>query len=451
MSRFLPEDFQLRSLFGCYEAVTDWPFSYLDLEPFYTQAEQEIGVSGRAGINPYEGPRSADYPMAPLSEHPLAKELDEVCARHHLHPFPTPRAVNSAPYGGRPACQYCDRCAGFGCPTGARGTVQEALLPRALATGRCRLLTHARVRAITVSEQGRARGCVYLDDAGQEHEVLARLVCVCCSAVESARLLLLSACSRFPDGLANNSGQVGKNLQFHGTSVGITRFRFDGLSRLELRDPQPFLGRALMDYYFLPSSAATFPTGGTLLFQNLGWPPLMTAKVLALAGEKTLWGNRLIATLQGYYERARTVGFEVHHAFTPNEKTYVDLDPQTQDSWGIPAARIHLAPTADLKPAGGFLVQRGLEILAELGADEVLPPLVGEVAPYLVHGTCRAGQDPETSVLDAHCRSHEVPNLFVVDGSFMPTSGGAPPTLTILANSFRVAAFIIEEGQRGAW
>src|SRR5215217_823822 len=225
--RFHPDDLRMRSRFGDFEELADWPYDYATLEPWYGVAEREVGVSGLAGSNPFEGPRSEPFPMPPLDAHPLAGALEEACRKRGLHPFPTPRAINSRPYQGRPACAYCTLCSGLGCPVGARGSSQEALLPRAVATGRCEVRPLAVAREITLGSDGRANGCVYLDAQGQSHQVRARVVCVCCSAVESARLLLLSTSARFPRGLANGNGRVGRHLQFHAVTMAQARLPLD--------------------------------------------------------------------------------------------------------------------------------------------------------------------------------------------------------------------------------
>jgi choline dehydrogenase-like flavoprotein len=449
-SRFHPDDFRMRSRFGEYEAIVDWPYSYDDLEPYYTQAEQEVGVSGEAG-NPFDGPRSRPYPLPPLESHPLAHHLEDVCRRLGLHPFPTPRAVNSRPYQDRPVCSYCRTCSGYGCGTGARGTSKEALLSRARATGHCEVRPLAMVREVTVDRQGRATGCVYLDQSGAEHRIEARVVCVCCSALESARLLLLSRSALFPDGLANGSGLVGRNLQFHGTSVAQGRFRLERHPDKPFSDPRPFIGRSLMDLYFLPTGVSDLPKGGLVVFlgPQTGGSPIMSAKLLAQLGEWTSWGSELKSRLREHFLEFRSIGFEVHHDFIPSNRTYTSLDPEVVDKWGLPVARIHLEPCAHQKRAGRWLVERGLEVLAEMGADELTVGAEGETSPNLIHGTCRAGKDASASVLNEFCQAHEVPNLFVVDGSFMPTSGGAPPTLTILANAFRTADHIIARAKGG--
>ncbi len=447
--RFHPDDFRMASLYGDYEAVADWPYAYDDLERFYTQAEWESGISGCAGANVFEGARSAPYPLPPLDAHPLTSWLEQACRRLGWHPFPTPRAIASRPYRGRPGCSYCGFCPGFGCRTGAKSSVQETYIAQALATGNCELRPNAMVREITVDESGKATGCIYVDAEGAEHAVRASLVCVSCSAVESARLLLLSKSPRFPDGLANGSGQVGRNLQFHGFSNGRARFRYENHPDKPLRHPQPFLECSVADHYFLPEGVSDLPKGGLIRFGFPAANPIAAALRAAEEGPNLLWGSRLEQRVQEYFHEYLTVDFEVFHDFIPNDRTFVALDPKVRDKWGLPVARINLDVPEHHRVAGRWLVDRGLEALAEMGADDVQSEEIGETTPYLVHGTCRAGDDPARSVLDEHCRAHEVSNLFVVDGSFMPTSGGAAPTLTILANSLRTADHIITRAKVG--
>lgn len=446
--RFHPDDFRVRSRFGPYEEVADWPYGYDELEPYYTRAEWEIGLSGLGGASPFEGPRSKPYPMPPLPAHPLTGPLEDVCRRRGLHPFPTPRGINSRPYQERPACEPCAFCIGYGCPTGARGSSQEALLSRAVAAGRCRVVPRAMVREITVDPQGRATGCRWIDEEGAEHEVSARVVCVCCSAVESARLLLLSKSPRFPDGLANDNGRVGRHLQFHGVTMGYGVFRQDRHPDLPLAGRSPFLDRSLLDYYHLPEGIGEIGKGGLLRFGLAQVQPVLEAQQLATAGGKLVWGEELARRLRERFVEERRVEFEVFHDFFPNARTYVELDPEVRDRWGLPVARIHLDLPAHQRVAGQWVGDRALEILGDLGADHAGFDIVGGTSSYLVHGTCRAGHDPETSVLDGYCRAHAVPNLFVVDGSFMPTSGAAAPTLTILAASFRTAEHILAQARR---
>jgi hypothetical protein len=221
--RFHPDDFRVRSRFGPYEEIADWPFGYDELEPWYARAEREVGVSGRAGDSPFEAWRSGPFPLPPLPAHPLTAPLEEACRRRGLHPFPTPRGINSRPYQGRPACEPCDYCTGYGCPTGARGSSQEALLPRAEATSRCRVIPGAMVREVTVDNRGRAAGC------GGSTKTARSTRCAPASSASAARRWSPPGCCccrnpGFPDGLANDRGLVGRHLQFHGVTLGTATF-----------------------------------------------------------------------------------------------------------------------------------------------------------------------------------------------------------------------------------
>ncbi len=428
--RFHRDDFRMRRRFGArpLEGVelVDWPYGYDELEPYYSRAEWEIGVAGQATADPLEGPRSRPYPLPPVNVHPFAVPLEEACCKRGLQPFPTPRAIASRPYRGRPACVYCSVCAGLGCPVGARGSSQEALLPRAEATGRCEVRPQSMVREITVNRAGRVTGCVYLDADGREHEAPAKIVCLSASAIESARLLLLSRSPRFPDGLANGSGRVGRHLQFHGVTMGEARFPPDRLPGKLLRHPLIFLGRSVSDFYYLPKGISPLAKGGMLRF---GKTP------------------QRITGLDENVPRESDQGLlccEVFHDFLPNVDTWMELDSEVRDRWDLPVARIHLDRPGHHVVAGRWVLERAFEIFTDLGAETLQAIDIGGTSSYLVHGTCRAGSDPRTSVLNGFCQAHQVPNLFVVDGSFMPTSGGAAPTLTILANSFRTAEHIVE-------
>ena len=388
--RFHPDDFRMRSRFGDYLAVEDWPYGYDELEPYYVEAERRMGVSGMPPL-----------PMPPLDVHPFALSLEEACRRRGWHPFATPRAINSQPYDGRPACEYCELCASYGCPVGARGTSQETFVAHAERTGRCEVRPLSMVRAIA-REGDRVTGCTYLDAEGREHFEAARVVCVSASAIESARLLLLS-------GLGNEEGQVGRNLQFHAVTMGQAVF-----ASLPKGD-SPFLGRSIADFYFLPDGVSDLPKGGMIRF---GFTP------------------------------ERLPAFEAFHDFLPNEHTFVTLDDAVTDRWGLPSARIHLDVPAHHRRAGRFLADRALDVFEDLGAVEGITTDVGGTSSYLVHGTCRAGRDPRASVLDPFCRVHAPRNLFVADGSFMPTSGGASTTLTIVANALRTADHVLERASR---
>jgi len=447
--RFHPVDFKMRSHFGEIDALADWPIAYNELEPYYSEAEWEMGVAGKAGANPFEGFRSKPYVMEPLDAHSIATDFEALCDSRGLTAFPTPRAVNPHAYLGRPICDYCESCAGYGCPVGARGTSQSALLSRAEATGNCQIETHAMVHTIVTDRQNTARGCVYWNHEGKEIEIEASLVCVCCSAVESARLLLLSKNPQFPDGLANSNGLVGRNLQFHAVTMGQGNFQRHTAPKSIFGDQRPFFGRSVMDYYFLPEGVSSLNKGGVLRFGFVPRMPLATERKVRSQSGRHLENPDLQQAIELNLQNERSIYFEAFHDFLPTPDTYVSLDPEVKDKWGLPSAQISLGLHPHHKIAGKWLGEKAASLMDGLGARDISFSSIGGTSSYLVMGTCRFGDHADTSVLDINCKTHEVENLYVVDGSFMPSSGGGPPTLTILANSFRVADHLVRRANSG--
>ena len=444
--RMHPDDFRLESRYGSVPDadLADWPIGYDDLAPYYDKVEREIGISGDAADHPFAPPRAGPYPLPPLRENPLAVLIDQGARRLGLHPFATPRAILSRPYGGRPACIYCQVCGGYGCVVDAKSSTAAALVPRALATGRCELRPRCMAFEVTVGSNGRARAVRYYDAAGAVVEQRARFVCISATAIESARLLLNSTSSRFPRGLANGSGLVGKHLTFSTLAEGSGEFEVARLPpQLRPRHAVHFLQRSIRDFYFIPDRRGGYDKGGTLNFVLPSRNPIATAERVSRRAQPRLWGGALGHAVRRYYDDVREIEFEVFGEFLPNPGTYVSVDGAVKDRWQIPSATIHVRNhPADVENSR-WLRDKGLEVLRAAGASAIVEERAGATTYVLQHGTCRFGTDPATSVLDSFCRSHEVANLYVVDGSFMPTSGGVPSTLTIMANAFRVADHLV--------
>ncbi len=440
--RMHPVDMRLRSTLGAIEgaAIADWPIAYDDLEPHYARVEREIGVSGRARAHPFEEPRSTSYPLPPLAEDPIAAKIDEAAARIGYHTFATPRAVISQPYGGRAPCMYCSLCGSYGCEMGAKSSMAVSLLPAAVQTGRCEIRPRSMAVEVSANAEGRATGVVYLDEARQRRFVAARCVVLACSALESARLLLMSRSARFSSGLANNNGLVGKNLVFSGMGRGQALFRRQRPSPPIERFP--FVQRSMQDFYFREDAVDGVRKGGTILFDWAHANPIFTAERMANARGKLLWGKALKDRLRNDVAGAQRLQFETFSEYFPTADTFMDLDPDVKDHWGLPVARMTEKRHPQDLVASSMLVERGMALLRELHPDEWSVLETRGVTRFLQGGTCRFGTDPASSVLDRWCRAHEVPNLYVTDGSFLPSSGGVPITLTILANSFRVAGQI---------
>jgi choline dehydrogenase-like flavoprotein len=290
---------------------------------------------------------------------------------------------------------------------------------------------------VPVDSAGRATGVTYRDASGENRSIEARCVILACSAIETARLLLMSRSQRFPEGLANGNGLVGKNLVFSGMGRGHAIFRRPRPSPPISRFP--FVQRSIQDFYFNAQGVEGVRKGGTILFDWAHPNPIFAAERVAHADGKLLFGRALKDKLRRDVAGVWNLQFEVFSEFLPTAGTYVDLDPDVKDRFGLPVARMTVRRHPADAVATGMLVDRGMAVLRDLEPDEWSAQELRGVTHFLQGGTCRFGDDPATSVLDPSCRAHEVANLYVTDGSFLPTSGGVPITLTIMANAFRVA------------
>lgn len=450
--RLHEEDFRLARRYGTLAgaALADWPISYRDLAPYYDRVEQVVGVSGQAGEYPFEPQRSGPYPYPPLAANPLCRLIDDGSRKLGLHPFQTPRAIVSRPAQAgaqaRSACVYCQFCGSYGCEVNAKSSTAVSVIPLAVATGRCQVRPRCMVLQVIAGDDGLARGVRYFNAAGEIEEQPARVVCVSASAIESARLLLNSTSAHFPHGLGNGNGLVGRNLSFSTLSRGWGEFERGRLPEdLRPQHPNHFLQRSLQDCYFLKERRGGYDKGGTIVFMLPHRNPIYSAERLARRGKPALWGADLLKALHRYYQEVHEIEFEVFGEFLPNPGNYVSVDPSVRDKWGIPVAAIHLHNHEEDRKNAVLVARRAREVLEAAGATRTGPEVIGGTSFILQHGTCRFGADPQKSVLNPFCQSHEVKNLFVVDGSFMPTSGGVPPTLTIMANAFRVGDYLVRE------
>ncbi|MEO1483575.1 MAG: GMC family oxidoreductase [Myxococcota bacterium] len=448
--RWRPEDFRIRDLLGPIAGAThaNWPISYDELEPFYTKVDAEVGISGPTDEGEDQvGPRSKPYPLPPVATHEAAGALlDEAAKRLGARCTITPRAVLSQPYQGRQACHYHDVCGSFGCNVGAKGSTMEALIPKALATGNCEVIAEARVHRIETDATGAATAVVYRDAAGVDHSVATRAVVVAASAVESVRLLLMSTSESHPDGIGNSDGQLGRNFMF--STLSKAHGSFDYAKTPKWREVfasrAPFLGRSTASYYMPRDQKAGVIKGGGLGFLFPAGGPVFQSELVAARGEGLALGAALKERVERYWKGQRQIDCETFGEYLPNDGTRVDLDPTVTDSLGLPAARVLIdRHPQDLK-VSEYLGQRGAEILDAAGANDVWITSLGGSTKHLPMGGCRMGDDPRTSYVDRDCRVHGAPNVFVSDGSVFPSSGGWPPTMTIMANSFRVAAGLVD-------
>lgn len=443
--RLKPKDFRLLSEFGPIKGanIADWPISYEDLEPYYAKVEREVGVSGVASDHPFAEPRSTkDFPYPPTHEHPITKLIDGACQKMSLHSLRTPRAILSKPEGQRRSCEYSGFCGSYGCSSGAKGSSRAALLDKAVATGKCHIEPHAKVNRLISDQKGKVVAAEYIDANNKQQKVDAKIFVVACQAIETARLLLLSTGPKHPHGLANRYQQVGKNLLFSAGGSGSGDLPFEQFGN-DLKARGPFVNRGLQDWYFINDKKLGKAKGGTIDFllrhpnaigraNNLKWDD----------NEKLIWGSQLKQKLKTEFTRAQSLRFEVFNDWLPTDDCFVSLDNKVKDKWQTPVAKVRVGYHDHDLVIGKYLTDKAKAVLKQMGAENIRGSVSGSPPPNLVAGGCRFGNDPKTSVLDKDCRAHEVDNLFVTDGSFMPTGGSVPYTWTIYANSFRVGDII---------
>lgn len=444
--RLKPFDFRLRSEFGEIKNanVADWPIAYEDMEPYYALVEKLVGVSGRVVQHPFLEPRSTkDFPYPPTLEHPIAKKIDENCKELGLFPIPAPRAVLPYAAMNRGGCSYSGFCGSYGCATGAKGSSRAALLNAAIRTGKCEVKPNSMVAKLISDKKGNVVAAQFYNEQNELRQIRAKIFVVACQAIETSRLLLLSTGEKHPAGLGNNQGQLGKNLLFSAGGAGGGDFLYEKLSDKEVADLKikgPFINRALQDWYVIKDKNFGDKAKGGLVEFDFQHPNLINrADKLKWEDGKLLWGNALKKKLKAYFTGARHLRYEVFCDWSPNDNCFVSLDSNIKDKWGLPAAKVRLGSHPyDLK-VGEYIAEKVENVFAKMGASNISSSITPEPPSNLMAGGCRFGRDPKTSVLDPDCRVHNVANLFVTDGSFMPTGGSVPYTFTIYANSFRVA------------
>jgi choline dehydrogenase-like flavoprotein len=419
---------------------TDWPITYANLEPYYTKVDWEIGVSGEAGSNPYDSWRSKPYPLPAMPVKSSGVLFERAARNLGWHPYPAPVAILSQPFGGRSACMHCGFCELFGCEMGAKSSTLVSVIPGALKTGRCEIRPHSTVTRIQTDAKGRATGVTYLDKSGAEHFQHARAVVVSANGAETPRLLLLSKSNLFPNGLANSSGKVGKYLMFNSNSF------MGGLFEHPLNDYRSIVDtRVMQDFYEIDPKYGFYGGGG--IDARFDLQPLAFA-LGGLPPDLPTWGSAYKKALQQYF--TRTMFLLSHATSLPLETNNISLDPNLKDDRGLPAIRVTYKDHPHDLLTAKFFADRSSELLDAAGATRKwLFPI--EETTFAVHllGTCRMGNDPRTSVINPDHRTHDVPNLFLCDGSSMVTSGRGQPTMTIQALAYRAADRITDLAHRG--
>ena len=435
--RFMEKDFRMASTYGVPEgsSLADWPITYHDLEPYYQRAEWEIGVAGDGSANRFAAPRRRDYPMPPVPDNPQRQALGAGAHKLGWNTFPPPLLINTARYLGRPACVQCLTCVGFACPSDSKNGTANTMIPRALATGRCDLVTGAMVERIDADPAGRVTGVTYFidkDGAPQRITARSRVVISSCGAIESARLLLNSKSGRWPRGLGNDHDLVGRNLQGHyyPGALGLMPDRmFDGMG------PGPSIATCQFNH------GNPGIIGGAMMANEFIKLPIIYWRG-ALPPGLPRWGLECKRHMRENYTRGVHVQGPVQEITSPEAR--VSVDPNVKDRWGIPVARLSGTTHPETVKTAEFMRQKAEQWLRASGATQVWSNPVGLSLSGGQHqaGTCRMGTDPTKSVTDPFGRVHGHENLFVVDASLHVTNGGFNPVLTIMAQAFRAAEHI---------
>jgi choline dehydrogenase-like flavoprotein len=425
--RNMPSDFRVRTLDG---VADDWPLTYEDLEPYYEQVENDFGISGLAGDPAFPPGKGPPLPPAPLA--PMGRRVARAHNQLGWHWWPAPNAIATRPYKSLRPCTQRATCM-WGCVEGAKGSVDRTHWPENLALG-VQLHTGARVRRLEVNGRGLVTGAVYVDRAGVEQFQPADVTILGANGIGTPRLLLLSASGRYPGGMANSTGLVGRRLMMHpfGTVVGL----FDE----DLGSTRGLWGQHLHSLQFYETDAARgFVRGAKWGLQPTGGPVSMTRSYPW--GDHPVWGPGFHQSIRKRLGRSAMWGIIAEDL--PDETNRVVLDLELKDGDGIPAPKIIYRMSENSYRLLRFHQERAKESLLAAGAYEtIIAPLIRETGWHLL-GTAKMGVDPGSSVVDAWGRAHDVPNLFIFDGSVWPTSSGMNPTATIAALALRCSEHLV--------
>jgi gluconate 2-dehydrogenase alpha chain len=458
--RFHEDDFRARSqtierygasAIPAESSLADWPLSYADLEPYYDKAEYEIGISGKAGNlqgrkidggNVFEAPRQREFPLPPLLMDQGAVLFDAASRKLGYHPFSTPRAILSQPYKDRPGCTYCGFCQAFGCHVGAKSSILVTKLPEADATGNFKLITGAMCHRVNSDNSGKVTGVAYYGPDGSDNTIEADIVILTTFIYDNVRLLLLSKTDKFPNGLANSSGELGKHLMAHPMPNVHVVFNDKHVNNYMGPSSQKHTIDDFnadnfdhKDLGFIRGAQISVGTG------NLQGGPISHTTTTPPPGTPR-WGERYRDYLAHSYTRQVSMVAQTEDLPYPNQT--IDLDPNVKDAWGLPAPRM----TYDFRRPNelarlGFMYKKMEEIGRAMGGAQVWRQPLPPGAPMAHHeGGTRMGSDPKTSVVNKYGQSWDIPNLFVIGSSTFPTMSGFNPTLTIQALAYMSAEAI---------
>jgi choline dehydrogenase-like flavoprotein len=428
--RLSHRDFKGRSIDGAGE---DWPIDYPDLAPYYDQIEREVGVCGN--LDHLEDlPDGIFLPPAPMKCSDLI--VKRGAGKLGIKVIHVRKSTLTVATATRPACHYCGNCMA-GCDVAAKYNSADGHMLPALKTGRLEIIPNSIVREVMLSDDNRVTGVRFIDRATRaEGEVHARCVVVSCACVQSVALLLMSKSQRYPSGLANSSGELGRNFIPHFTG-GVQCFLKDLIGKPATND------EGFLDHAYIPSFMHTRKRdyarsfGVQFNYQNrraVGW-------ARSLPG----FGKAYKESVKQRYPAF--LNFSPYGEMLPNKDSFVDLDYDKLDIYGLPMARRQYVWGENDRKIFGDMQRWSVEILKSAGAE--ILSVADKPSTNHELGGCRMGSDPRTSVVNADCRTHDVPNLYVVDGSVFPSASEKNPTHTMMALAARAADHIAERMRKG--
>ncbi len=445
--RYAPVDFKAHSHDGMGD---DWPISYDDLAPYYDKVESYIGVFGTKENIPSAPDGIFMPPPVPRCTDRIVKNA---CDKIGVTCIPARMAILTKPLNGRPACHYCGQC-GRGCVTASNFSSSQVMIPPAQATGRFTLITNAMAREVMVGKGGKAEAVSYIDKSTRtERRIHARAFLLAASACESARLLLNSRSTVFPDGLANSSGVVGRYLT---DSVGTSGAGyFPNLEKMPAHNHDGVGEMHMYIPWWKYDRKNDFQRGYHIEFGGgRGMPSV--GGFDRVCEEEEGYGVSLKKKCRSRY--GTTIGMSGRGEMIPNPDCYCDIDPQTVDQWGIPVLRFHwkwgeneIKMASDMQDTMRAVVEAaGGTFFSRSRNDPAHPHGIAD-GGVIIHeiGTARMGSDAKTSVLNGYCQAHDIKNLFAADGACFVTNADKNPTLTIMALSWRASEYILEEARKG--
>jgi choline dehydrogenase-like flavoprotein len=425
--RLKPSDFRVKTLDN---VADDWPLSYFDLEPYFELNDKMMGVAGLNGDTAY--PPKSPRQTPPVGLGKLGDKIAFGFDKLGWHWWPSDSAINTVEYDGRPGCNNCGPC-DLGCSIKAKSSTDVTYWPKALDLS-AELITNARVREITIDRSGKAKSAIYYDCNGEVKEQYASIIVLASNGVGTPRILLNSASSRFPDGLANSSGLVGKNLMFHPYSI-VTGLFDDDLEGH--KGPSPL--NIMCSEFYETDPTRDFVRGYSYqVVRSLA--PLATA----LSGHIP-WGENHHETFKKRFNR--TITFAVIGEDLPEIHNKVTIDPELTDSFGIPSPKIEYELSENSRRMLDHGIGTATQVMKTAGAIEITHDPLKREAGWHLMGTAKMGTSKDESVVNKYGQTHDVDNLYIIDGSIFVTAGAVNPTSTIQALALYIADHIVSKSR----